>query len=176
MSRYVQHFPDQSAIVIPIGSFCSWRRNMHIRIANEVKPETQLRSVVGPSVGRCAFLVELQGNLGEFLVSLYMQIAWHTRWTWIKELKAQMFLSLRRDKRGHSTVLTPALLQNHNGNYLRDSLSGKIDVPAVRVLRPGTFSDFREWKIQKSGGAAAVGQVKVPQAVVVWGEGCWRDG
>ncbi|KAI6033661.1 hypothetical protein BKA83DRAFT_4179324, partial [Pisolithus microcarpus] len=74
------------------------------------------------SVGRCAFLVELQGNLG-----------------------------------------TNA---NHNGNYLRDSLSGKIDVPAVRVLRPGTFSDFREWKIQKSGGAAAVGQVKVPQAVV----------
>ncbi|KAI6033638.1 hypothetical protein BKA83DRAFT_4178917 [Pisolithus microcarpus] len=83
---------------------------MHIRIANEVKPETQLRSVVGP---------------------------------------------VRR-----------TLLQNHNGNYLRDSLSRKIDAPAVRVLRPGTFGDFGEWKIQKSGAAAAVGQVKVPQAVV----------
>ncbi|KAI5991860.1 hypothetical protein EDD15DRAFT_2530544 [Pisolithus albus] len=125
---------------------------MHIRIANELTTETQLRSVVDAtsdplggvsefcvcpdyheSVGRYAFLVELQGNLGA------------------------------------STVTAPstfhASLHDLNENYLRDSLSGKIDVPVVRVLRPNTFGDFRKWKIRTKGGAA-VGQVKVP--VVVW--------
>ncbi|KAI5997067.1 GH3 auxin-responsive promoter [Pisolithus albus] len=128
--------------------------SVHIRIANEVTTETQLRSVVNAtsdllggvsefcvcpdyreSVGRYAFLVELQGNLGENAITA--PSALHTS------------------------------LQNLNENYFRDSLSGKIDVPAVRVLRPGTFGEFREWKIRTSGGAT-VGQVKVP--VVVWDE------
>ncbi|KAI6033656.1 hypothetical protein BKA83DRAFT_4179267, partial [Pisolithus microcarpus] len=135
---------------------------VHIRIANEVATETQLRSVVDEtsdllggvsefcvcpdyreSVGRYAFLVELQGNLGANTITA--PSAFH------------------------------ASLHHLNENYLRGSLSGKIGVPAVRVLRPGTFGDFREWKIRTSGGAAA-GQVKAP--VVVWDEGCrmWLEG
>ncbi|KIO12049.1 hypothetical protein M404DRAFT_962542 [Pisolithus tinctorius Marx 270] len=125
--------------------------SMHIRIANEVTTETQLRSVIDTtsdllggvsefcvctdyreSVGRYAFFVELQGNLGK------------------------------------DSAATPAALhdelQKLNENYLRDSQSGKIGVPAVRVLRPGTFGDFREWKIRTNNIAA--GQVKVP--IVVW--------
>ncbi|KAI6003454.1 GH3 auxin-responsive promoter [Pisolithus orientalis] len=129
------------------------RRNMHIRIANEVTTETQLRSVIDTtsgllggvsefcvctdyreSVGRYAFFVELQGNLGK------------------------------------DSATAPAALhdelQKLNENYLRDSQSGKIGVPAVRVLKPGTFGDFREWKIRTNNIAA--GQVKVP--IVVWDE------
>ncbi|KIK16059.1 hypothetical protein PISMIDRAFT_16073 [Pisolithus microcarpus 441] len=95
------------------------------------------------SVGRYAFMVELQGNL---------------------EAKAATAPSSLH-----------ASLYNLNENHLRDSLSGKIDVPAVRVLRPGTFGEFREWKTRTSGGAV-VGRVKVP--VVVWDEGCrvWLEG
>ncbi|KIK12743.1 hypothetical protein PISMIDRAFT_18503 [Pisolithus microcarpus 441] len=120
------------------------------------------------SVGRYAFLVELHGNLGEFLVPLHKP-CWYA-----PRPRAQTFLY-----DGESAATAPstlhASLQNLNENYLRDSLSGKIDAPAVRVLRPDTFADFREWKIRTSGGAA-VGQVKVP--VVVWDEGCrmWLEG
>ncbi|KAI5997014.1 hypothetical protein EDD15DRAFT_2194709 [Pisolithus albus] len=150
---------------------------MHIRIANEVTTETQLRSVVDAmsdqlggvsdfcvcpdyheSVGRYAFVVELQGNLGEFLVLLHKP-CWYAH-----RPRAQIFLYA-----GASTVTAPspfhASLHDLNENYLRDSLSGKIDVPVVRVLRPNTFGDFRRWKIRTSGGAA-VGRVEVP--VVVW--------
>ncbi|KAI6033689.1 hypothetical protein BKA83DRAFT_4179852, partial [Pisolithus microcarpus] len=106
-SRHVQHSPDR----------------LHIRIANEVTTEMQLRSVVdatsGPSVGRYAFMVELQGNLGEFLVSLYISNVLYA------EAKAATAPSSLH-----------ASLYNLNENHLRDSLSGKIDVPAVRVLRP----------------------------------------
>ncbi|KAI6141432.1 hypothetical protein BKA82DRAFT_4202394, partial [Pisolithus tinctorius] len=124
---------------------------MHIQIANEVTTETQLHNAIDmtsgllggvsefcvctdyhESVGRYAFFVELQGNLGK------------------------------------NSAATPAALhdelQKLNKNYLRDSQSGKIHVLAVRVLRPGTFSDFREWKIRTNNIAA--GQVKVP--IVVW--------
>ncbi|KAI6094510.1 GH3 auxin-responsive promoter [Pisolithus sp. B1] len=129
------------------------RRNMHIRIANEVTTETQLRSVVDAtsdqlggvsefcvcpdyrqSVGRYAFLVELQGSLGADAVT--------------------------------APASLHAELQKLNENYLRNSRAGKIDVPVVRVLRPGTFGEFREWKIRTNNIAA--GQVKVP--IVVWDE------
>ncbi|KAI5991858.1 hypothetical protein EDD15DRAFT_2446472 [Pisolithus albus] len=57
---------------------------------------------------------------------------------------------------GADTITAPsafhASLHHLNKNYLRDSLSGKIDVPVIRTS-----------------GGAAVGQVKVP--VVVWDEG-----
>lgn len=77
---------------------------------------------------------------------------------------------------GTNAVTAPsslhASLQNVNENYLRDSLSGKIGVPAVRALRAGAFEEFRKW----TRGSAAVGTVKVP--VVVWDERCrmWLEG
>ncbi|KAI5991917.1 hypothetical protein EDD15DRAFT_2446719 [Pisolithus albus] len=134
---------DERRMLAPVVRYVE-RRNMHIRIANEVTTETELRSVVDAtsdplggvsefcvcpdyheSVGRYAFWVELQGNLGA------------------------------------STITAPspynASLHDLNENYLRDGLSGKIDMPVVRVL----------WKIRTRGGAA-VGQIKVP--VVVWEE------
>lgn len=129
------------------------RRNMHIRIANEVTTETQLRSVVDAtsgllggvsefcvcpdyreSVGRYAFLVELQGNIGADASAA--PVALHDE------------------------------LQKLNENYLRDCQAGKIGMPTVRVLQPGTFVDFRAWKIRAKNIAA--GQVKVP--IVVWDE------
>ncbi|KIK16197.1 hypothetical protein PISMIDRAFT_686591 [Pisolithus microcarpus 441] len=133
-----------------------------VRYVEVLTTETQLRSAVDAtsdllggvsefcvcpdyreSVGRYAFIVELQVNLGANAATAPSSLH--------------------------------ASLQNLNKNYRRDSLSGKIDVPVVRVLRPGTFGEFREWKIRTSGGAA-VGRVKVP--VVVWDEGSrvWLEG
>ncbi|KAI6033643.1 hypothetical protein BKA83DRAFT_4178988, partial [Pisolithus microcarpus] len=129
---------------------------VHIRIANEVTTETQLHSVVDVTS-------DLLGGVSEFCVCPdYRESV--GRYAFLVELHGNLAPSTLH-----------ASLQNLNENYLRDSLSGKIDAPAVRVLRPDTFADFREWKIRTSGGAA-VGQVKVP--VVVWDEGCrmWLEG
>ncbi|KAI5985503.1 GH3 auxin-responsive promoter-domain-containing protein [Pisolithus albus] len=71
---------------------------------------------------------------------------------------------------GANISAAPAALHDHlqknNENYLKDSRVGKIGVPCVRVVRPGTFGDYREWKVRTKGGAS--GQVKVP--IVIWSE------
>jgi hypothetical protein len=57
-------------------------------------------------------------------------------------------------------------LQRHNENYLRETQAGKIAPPVVRVLRQGTYGEFRDWKVHVTGMGA--GQIKVPP--VVWDE------
>lgn len=59
-----------------------------------------------------------------------------------------------------------AYLARHNENYMRETQSGKVAPPVVRVLRWGTFGEFRDWKVHVTGMAA--GQIKVP--LVVWDE------
>lgn len=59
-----------------------------------------------------------------------------------------------------------ACLSRHNENYLRETQTGKVAPPVVRILRPGTFGEFRDWKVRVTGVAA--GQIKVP--LVVWDE------
>jgi len=54
-------------------------------------------------------------------------------------------------------------LSEYNGNYLKESLYGRIDKPVVRILRRGTFGEYREWKARKDNIAA--GQIKVPAVV-----------
>ncbi|KAI6141108.1 GH3 auxin-responsive promoter [Pisolithus tinctorius] len=129
------------------------RRNMHIRLANEVTTETQLRQVVDATS-------DLFGRVSEFCVSPdYRQAV--ARYAFVVELQGKAGANI--------SVVPDALhdqLQKHNENYLKDSRIGKIGVPCVRVVRPGTFGDFREWKVKTKG--AASGQVKVP--VVIWGE------
>ncbi|KIJ62984.1 hypothetical protein HYDPIDRAFT_114133 [Hydnomerulius pinastri MD-312] len=44
---------------------------------------------------------------------------------------------------------------------IQDSLAkGRIRKPTIRVLEPGAFRDYRQWKLEK--GATNVGQIKVP--------------
>ncbi|KAF8548802.1 hypothetical protein OG21DRAFT_1489072 [Imleria badia] len=59
-----------------------------------------------------------------------------------------------------------AYLSRHNQNYLTETQGGKLAPPVVRVLRRGTFAEFRDWKVRVTGMAA--GQIKVP--LVVWDE------
>ncbi|KAI6106200.1 GH3 auxin-responsive promoter [Pisolithus croceorrhizus] len=129
------------------------RRNMHMRLANEVTTETQLRDVINATSG-------LLGGVSEFCVSAdYRQAV--SRYAFLVELQGDP---------GTNISAVPAALheqlQKNNENYLKDSRVGKIGVPCVRVVRPGTFGDFREWKVRTKG--AASGQVKVP--VVIWGD------
>ncbi|KAI5998394.1 GH3 auxin-responsive promoter [Pisolithus orientalis] len=129
------------------------RRNMHIRLANEVTTETQLRNVVDATS-------DLFGRVSEFCVSPdYRQAA----------ARYAFFVELQGDP-GADISATPAALHDqlkkHNENYLKDSRMGKIGVPCVRVVQPGTFGDYRAWVIRTKGGAS--GQVKVP--VVIWSE------
>ncbi|KAI6044140.1 GH3 auxin-responsive promoter [Pisolithus marmoratus] len=129
------------------------RRNGHIRLANEVTTETQLRNVVDATS-------DLFGGVSEFCVSPdYRQAV--ARYAFLVELQGDP----GTDMSAVPTALH-AQLQKCNENYLKDSQVGKIGVPCVRVVRPGTFGDFREWKVRTK--RAASGQVKVP--VVVWGE------
>ncbi|KAF8125755.1 GH3 auxin-responsive promoter [Boletus edulis] len=59
-----------------------------------------------------------------------------------------------------------AYLSRHNENYQTETQTGKLGRPVVRVLRQGTFGEFRDWKVRVTGMAA--GQIKVP--LVVWDE------
>jgi len=55
------------------------------------------------------------------------------------------------------------VLSEHNDNYRTESLYSKIGKPVVRILRRGTFGEYREWKVRKDNIAA--GQIKVPAVV-----------
>ncbi|KAI6141045.1 GH3 auxin-responsive promoter [Pisolithus tinctorius] len=129
------------------------RRHMHIRLANEVTTETQLRNVIDATS-------DLFGGVSEFCVSPdYRQVV----------ARYAFFVELQGDPGANISAVPTALhnqLQKHNENYLRDSQMGKIGVPCVRVVRPGTFGEYRGWKVATKG--AAAGQVKV--AVVIWVE------
>ncbi|KAI5991922.1 hypothetical protein EDD15DRAFT_2197352 [Pisolithus albus] len=102
--------------------------------------------------------VERISVLGDSTTDYFHKPCWYTH-----RSRPRVFLYA-----GADTITAPsafhASLHHLNKNYLRDSLSGKIDVPVVRVLKPDTLGDFREWKIRTSG-VAAVGQVKVPVVV-----------
>ncbi|KAI6033477.1 GH3 auxin-responsive promoter [Pisolithus microcarpus] len=129
------------------------RRSMHIRLANEVTTETQLHDVVDATS-------DLFGGVSEFCVTAdYRQAV--ARYAFLVELQGDP---------GANISAAPAALhgqlQKNNENYLKDSRVGKIGVPCVRVVRPGTFGDFREWKVRTKGGAS--GQIKVP--IVIWSE------
>ncbi|KAI6140849.1 GH3 auxin-responsive promoter-domain-containing protein [Pisolithus tinctorius] len=127
--------------------------SMHIRLANEMTTETQLRNVIDATS-------DLFGGVSEFCVSPdYRQAV----------ARYAFFVELQGDPGANISAVPTALhdqLQKHNENYLRDSQMGKIGVPCVRVVQPGTFGDYRGWKVATKG--AAAGQVKV--AVVIWVE------
>ncbi|KIN95140.1 hypothetical protein M404DRAFT_72684, partial [Pisolithus tinctorius Marx 270] len=132
--------------------------NMHIRLAKEMTTETQLRNVIDATS-------DLFGGVYEFCVSPdYRQVV--ARYAFFAELQGDPGAKI-------SAVPTAShdQLQKHNENYLKDSQMGKIGVPCVRVVRLGTFGDYRGWKVATKD--AATGQVKV--AVVIWVEtdGAW---
>ncbi|KAH7885483.1 GH3 auxin-responsive promoter [Phlebopus sp. FC_14] len=130
------------------------RRNVHIRLANEITTENQLRDAI-------ASTSDSLGVISEFCVSPDYR----------ESMPRYGFFVEAQNNVAPSAASAPfelhTYLQNHNENYLRDSKAGKIGLPVIRVLRQGTFSDFREWKIRTTN--VSSGQVKVPS--VIWDEG-----
>jgi GH3 auxin-responsive promoter len=51
-----------------------------------------------------------------------------------------------------------------NEGYKKYSDSGFIGDPTIRIVAPGTFKAYRQWKIEKS--AFSPGQIKVPVTIV----------
>lgn len=51
-------------------------------------------------------------------------------------------------------------LSGSNENIRYAYAAGSVGKPTIRIVRPGTFSDFRQLKIDESG--HSLGQVKVP--------------
>lgn len=51
-------------------------------------------------------------------------------------------------------------LSDGNEAYKGFVATGHIGAPTIRVLAPGTFGSYREWKVQANGGGN--GQIKVP--------------
>ncbi|KAI5998363.1 GH3 auxin-responsive promoter [Pisolithus orientalis] len=130
------------------------RRNMHIRLANEVTTETQLRQVVDATS-------DLFGRVSEFCVSPdYRQAV--ARYAFIVELQGNPGANI--------SVVPEALhdqLQKHNENYLKDSRIGKIGVPCVRVVGPGTVRLTSESGRSRRR-VLPLDKLRCP--VVVWGE------
>jgi hypothetical protein len=59
------------------------------------------------------------------------------------------------------------LLAAGNEAYARFINTQFVGPPTMRLLRPGTFREYRQWKIGRIGGGGSVmGQVKVPAVVL----------
>ena len=127
------------------------RRNVHIRLANEITTEAQLSAAVSS-------VSEELGNISEFCVMpdyRYTTPAY------------AFYVEPQNDLPGEASDVPAKLhrfLQSANENYLKDSKAGKLAVPSVHVLKPGAFGEYREWKIKTMN--ISSGQVKVP--LVVW--------
>ncbi|KAH7889088.1 GH3 auxin-responsive promoter [Phlebopus sp. FC_14] len=65
----------------------------------------------------------------------------------------------------------PEALKKHlcsiNMNYAGDIERGLVGSPTIRVVRQGTFTEYRAWKAQQLG--SGFGQIKIP--TVTWDEG-----
>ena len=85
--------------------------------------------------------------------------------SWLSKIVVQLMSMLSLvDEANDVPAKLHTFLQSANENYLKDSNAGKIGVPTIHVLKPGTFSEYREWKIKTMN--ISSGQVKVP--LVVW--------
>ena len=57
------------------------------------------------------------------------------------------------------------ILAERNEAYALCVKTKRVGAPTVRVVRPGTFREYRDWKIRKSGKGTGM-QVKVPVVVL----------
>ncbi|KAF9238202.1 GH3 auxin-responsive promoter [Melanogaster broomeanus] len=77
------------------------------------------------------------------------------------------FIELQ-DELGPEACLAPEIVKTHlcsaNFNYAKDVEGGRVGPPTIRVVRKGTFMEYREWKITQMG--TGLVQTKVP--VVTW--------
>ena len=55
-------------------------------------------------------------------------------------------------------------LVSTNDNHQRAFDTGRLRQPTVRIVKPGTFSDYRQWRGEKLN--AGVGQIKVPVVMI----------
>ncbi|KAF8838067.1 hypothetical protein BDN67DRAFT_972102 [Paxillus ammoniavirescens] len=73
-----------------------------------------------------------------------------------------------QDALGPEAALAPETVKNHlctaNVNYAKDLEGGRVGPPTVRVVRKGTFMEYRAWKIKQMG--ISFVQAKVP--IVTW--------
>jgi hypothetical protein len=69
---------------------------------------------------------------------------------------------------GPDAYLAPEIIKTHlsnaNFNYAKDIEGGRAGPPTVRVVRKGTFMEYRAWKIKQMG--ISFVQAKIP--VVTW--------
>lgn len=126
------------------------RRDGGLRIANELTTEDQLRQVVLSAS-------ELLGNVSEFCAAAdYRKTL--PRYAFFAELQGDIPTSA-----SSAVTQVQAALFEQNDNYRTETLAGKIGTPVIRVVRQGTFGEYREWKVRKDNIAA--GQIKVPTVV-----------
>ncbi|KAI6021207.1 GH3 auxin-responsive promoter [Pisolithus marmoratus] len=126
------------------------RRDGGFRVANETTTEDQLCQVVLSAS-------ESLGNVSEFCAAAdYRKTV--PRYAFFVELQGDISTSA-----SSAVAQIQAALFEQNDNYRREALAGKIGTPVIRVVRQGTFGEYREWKVRKDNIAA--GQIKVPTVV-----------
>ena len=67
-----------------------------------------------------------------------------------------------------------ALLESGNEMYAHDLRLNALNPPTIRLVKPGTFREFREWKVGKAGKGTGM-QVKVPAVVFDRGTVKWLE-
>ncbi|KAG6331510.1 hypothetical protein ID866_7580 [Astraeus odoratus] len=126
------------------------RRDGGLRVANEVTTEDHLQRVVLAAS-------KSLGTVSEFCTTADFCNT-GARYAFFVELQYEI-----PPTASASPLQLHAALSEQNDNYRMESLSGRISKPVVRVVRPGTFGEYREWKVRKDNIAA--GQIKMPAVV-----------
>ena len=55
-------------------------------------------------------------------------------------------------------------LLSTNDDHQREFDAGRLRLPTIRIVKPGTFSDYRRWRGEKLN--TGIGQIKVPVVMV----------
>ncbi|KAI8820286.1 GH3 auxin-responsive promoter [Fimicolochytrium jonesii] len=131
------------------------RRNVAIRLANEYTTEDELTQAAAAA---CKVL----GIASEFTV-LPENEHMPPSYGFVLELGYGMSADPLIPLGPAARQAIQSQICSANDNYKRELASGKLGLPTIRLLAPGTFRDYRDIKVRES--KSGWGQIKIPAAV-----------
>ncbi|KAF8900298.1 GH3 auxin-responsive promoter [Gymnopilus junonius] len=135
----------------PLIKYCE-RRGVGFRVAGEFVSESELQRLV-------ASLSDMLGQVIEFTTEIDdRQSGVLGAYGFYIELAD----GFGPDPQSALYKVEEALLKNPG--YKKYSEAGFIGKPTLRIVAPGTFTAYRNWKIQQTG--FTVGQVKIPTTII----------
>ncbi|KAJ3134871.1 hypothetical protein HK101_004296 [Irineochytrium annulatum] len=126
------------------------RRGMGLRLANEIVTELELRYAVDG-------VSELLGPVTEFTVVVDYRKTMNA-YGFLIELQNDCDVDSPEAQKALDCLLTR--IDELNPNFGGEVRAGKLHPPTFRLMKKGTFTEYRQWRVELSSGGS--GQIKVP--------------